>query len=204
LEPFNPYGRSFQWLANPQIQEELKLTDDQWDKIKQAREEISQKMRDVYGSKDINEKDPQKRKQAYRERIRDLSDKAEAKSRAILSEKQAERLKQIIRQWQLGSGSQGIVGVLLDKDVGATLHLTNEQREQLRQKQAEVHQEKTRKLQEFYRQLQAEARSRLFALLTADQRANLDVLLGPKFEFKPDAEGKGQGRAAVKEAQPKE
>ena len=42
--PFsNPYGRSFQWLANPQVQEELKLTDDQWDKIKQAQEEMSKK-----------------------------------------------------------------------------------------------------------------------------------------------------------------
>ena len=67
--PFsNPYGRSFQWLANPQVQEELKLTDDQWDKIKQAQEEMSKKMRDVYRSKDINERDPRKREQAYREK----------------------------------------------------------------------------------------------------------------------------------------
>ena len=82
--------------------------------------------------------------------------------------------------------------------------LTDEQRDQLRRKQAEVFQEKTEKVQAFYRQLQAETRENLFALLTADQRAKLEALLGPKFEFKPDAEGTERERAAVKEAKPKE
>ncbi len=202
--PFsNPYGRSFQWLANPQVQEELKLTDGQWDKIKQAQQDMSKKMRDVYRSTDAKEADPRKREQAYRERIQALSDEAEAKAQAILSKEQAERLQQIIRQMQIGWGSQGIVGVLLDKDVDAKLHLTDEQRERLRRKQAEVHQEKIRKLQEFYRGLQAEAREQLFALLTADQRKQLETLLGPKFELQPGAGSKDAGGAAVKQAKPK-
>jgi hypothetical protein len=104
---------------------------------------------------------------------------------------------------QIGWGSQGILGVLLDKDVGAKLHLTDEQRERLRRKQVEVHQEKIRKLQEFYRGLQAEAREQLFALLTADQREKLEVLLGPKFELQPGAGSKDAGGAAVKQTKPK-
>ena len=59
-------------------------------------------------------------------------------------------------------------------------------------------------MQAFYRQLHAETREKLFALLTADQRKKLEALLGPKFELKPDAEGKSAGGAAVKEAKPKE
>lgn len=203
--PFsNPYGRSFQWLANPQVQEELKLTDDQWDRIKQAQDEMSKKTRELYRSRDVNEKDPRKREQAYRERIQALSDEAEDKARAILSQEQAERLKQIIRQMQMGWGSQGIAGVLLDKDVGAKLRLTDTQREQLRRKQAEVHQENNRRVQAFHRQLRAETREKLFVLLTADQREKLEALLGPQFEFKTDAEGKTMRGAVAKEAAPKE
>jgi Spy/CpxP family protein refolding chaperone len=203
--PFsNPYGRSFQWLANPQVQEELKLTDDQWDKIKQAQEEMSRKMRELYRSKDISERDPRKREQAIREKTRALSDQAEDKARAILNKEQAERLQQIIRQMQMGWGSQGIAGVLLDSDVVAKLRLTKEQQGQLRQRQAEVFQENNRRVQAFYRQLREETREKLFALLTAEQRKNLDALLGPKFELKPGVEGKGAGGPAVQEAKPKE
>ena len=201
--PFsNPYGRSFQWLANPQVQEELKLTDDQWDKIKQAQEEMSKKMRDVYRSKDINERDPRKREQAIREKTRALSDQAEDKARAILSKEQAERLQQIIRQMQMGWGSQGIAGVLLDKEVGAKLRLTEEQQDQVRQRQAEVFQENNRRIQAFYRQLRAETREKLLALLTPEQRKNLDALLGPKFEFKPTAEAKEAGEEAKPKPKP--
>jgi Spy/CpxP family protein refolding chaperone len=202
--PFsNPYGRSFQWLANPQVQEELKLTDDQWDKIKQAQDEMSKKMRELYRSKDISEQDPRKREQAIREKTRALSDEAEDKARAILNKDQAERLQQIIRQMQMGWGSQGIAGVLLDSDVGTKLRLTEEQQDQLRRKQAEVFQENNRRIQAFYSQLRAETREKLLALLTPEQRKNLDALLGPKFELKPTAEAKEAGGPAGKEAKPK-
>jgi Spy/CpxP family protein refolding chaperone len=202
--PFsNPYGRSFQWLANPQVQEELRLTDDQWAKIKQAQEEMSKKMRDVYRSKDINERDPRKREKAIRERLQPLSDEAEDKARAILNKEQAERLQQIIRQMQMGWGSQGIAGVLLDKDVGAKLRLTEEQQDQLRNRQAEVFQENNRRIQAFYRQLRAETREKLLALLTPEQQKNLEALLGPKFEFKPTVEANETGGPAVEQAKPK-
>jgi len=203
--PFsNPYGRSFQWLANPQVQEELKLTDDQRDKIKQAQAEMSKKMRELYRSKDISERDPRKREQAIREKTRALSDEAEDKARAILNKDQAERLQQIIRQMQMGWGSQGIAGVLLDPDVGAKLRLTEEQQDQLRQRQADVFQENNRRVQAFYSQLRAETRDKLLALLTAEQRKNLEALLGPKFELKPAAEAKEAGGPAAKVTKPKQ
>ena len=201
--PFsNPYGRSFQWLNNPQIQEEIRLTDDQWDRIKQAQEEMSHKVQELYQSRELNKGDVQKRQQAYRERIQALSDEAENKSRAILSKEQTVRLKQIIRQMQMRWGSQGIAGVLLEKDVVTGLELTEEQRQELRRKQAEIQQESVRKTREFYRRLQDEAREKLFGVLTADQRQKLETLLGPKFEIKSGAEGERKPGAAEEEAKP--
>ena len=91
--PFrNPYGRSLEWLANPQVQEELNLTAKKRDQVEQARLEMRRKVRDLYRSKELNERDPRKRAQAYRERIQALSDEAEDKARAILSREQADRL----------------------------------------------------------------------------------------------------------------
>jgi len=202
--PFsNPYGRSFQWLANPQVQEELKLTDDQWDKIKQAQEEMSKKMRELYRSKDIGERDPRKREQAIREKTRALSDEAEDKARAILRKEQAERLKQIIWQTQMSRGSPEILDVLLDKELSADLGLSDEQRDHLRRKQAAVFEENRGKVREFYRQLYAKTRETLFAELTADQRKKLEARLGPNYEFKPEAGRKSVSGPAGKEAKPK-
>ena len=199
----NPYGRSFQYLASPQVQEELKLTDDQWDKIKQAQEEMRKKVRDVYSSMDSNERDPQKRAQKYRERFQALGDEAEAKARAILRKEQAERLKQIIWQTQMSWGSREILDVLLDKELSADLGLSDEQRDQLRRKQAVVFEQNREKVRAFYRQLYAETRETLFAELTADQRKKLEARLGPNYEFKPEAGRKSVSGAAGKEAKPK-
>jgi len=201
--PFsNPYGRSFQWLANPQVQEELKLTDEQRDKIKQAQDEMTQKVRDLYKSQDVNERDFRKRQQVYRERIQALSDEAECKAEAILTRSQATRLRQIIRQAQLSWRSDGILAVLLEKEVSAGIQLMDDQRKQLRQEQADLQRERAEKAQEFYRRLQEEARERLLGVLTADQRHKLESLLGPKFEFEPPAAG-DQLPGAPGDAKPK-
>jgi len=203
--PFsNPYGRSLEWLANPQVQEELKLTDDQWDRIKQAQEEMRKKVRDVYSSLGSNERDPQKRAQKYRERFQALGDEAEAKARAILRKEQAERLKQIIWQTQMSRGSPEILDVLLDKELSADLGLSDEQRDHLRRKQAAVFEQNREKLRAFYRQLYAETRETLLAELTADQRKKLEARLGPNYEFKPDAVRTSASGPAGKEAKPKQ
>lgn len=188
--PFsNPYGRSFQWLANPQVQEEIKLTEEQWGRIKQAQDEMDRKVRDLYKSPDLKSHDFRSRQQEVHQRAQALSEEAERKAEAILTARQAARLKQIIRQSQLHWRSAGILAVLLENEVAAELQLTDEQRQQLRQKQAELQRERVRKVQEFYRQLQQEARKQLFALLTADQRHKLEKLLGPEFELQPSAAG---------------
>jgi len=203
--PFsNPYGRSLEWLANPQVQEELRLTEDQWARIKQEQEEMRKRVGELYRSQELNERDPRKRGQLYRERIQALSDEAESKARAILTPAQVERLQQMIRQAQMDWGSLGIVGVLLDKDVGGKLGLTEEQRDRLRRKQAEVFAENNRKLDEFRRQLRADTREKMFALLTSDQRKTLEGLLGPKFELQPPAKPAPAGEADAGPSKPKE
>jgi hypothetical protein len=203
--PFsNPYGRSLEWLANPQVRAELKLTDEQLDQVEQARLEMRRKVRDLYRSKELNERDPRKRAQAYRERTQALSDEAEDKARAILSREQTDRLQQVIWQAQMELGSLGILGTLLDKDVSAKLSLSDEQRDQLRRKQPEVSEENNRKREAFRRQMLAETREKMFALLTVDQRKKLEVMLGQKFQLNPAAKDNAEGEASAKQANPKE
>lgn len=203
--PFsNPYGRSFQTLAIPQVQQELKLTDEQWDQIKHAQEDLRKKMRDVYRSQDVNERDPQKRQQAYRQRMHVLSDEAEDKARAILTKDQAQRLQQIIWQLQMGVGSPGIAGVLLDEDVGAKLGLTEPQRDQIRRRQADVFRENAEKMRAFHRQLLTQTREKLFAPLSDQQRKQLAALLGPEFELQSGPNRGLPGREAAGPAKPKE
>ena len=202
--PFsNPYGRSLEWLANPQVQEELQLTNDQWDKIKQAQDEMRSKVGALYRSQELNEKDPRKRGQLYRERIQALSDEAENKARAILNREQTQRLQQIIRQTQMDWGSLGIIGVLLDKDVGEKLGLTEQQRDDLRRTQAQVFEENNRKLDEFRRQLRADTREKMFSLLTDEQRKTLEGLLGPRFELKSPVKSLPAGQATADQPKPK-
>ena len=201
--PFsNPYGRSLEWLANPQVQEELQLTNDQWDKIKQAQDEMRKKVRELYRSGEFDPRDPQKRQQAD-QKLKALSDEAESKARAILTPAQAERLQQMIRQTQMDWGSLGIIGVLLDKDVGEKLGLTEQQRDDLRRTQAQVFEENNRKLDEFRRQLRADTREKMFSLLTDEQRKTLEGLLGPRFELKSPVKSLPAGQATADQPKPK-
>lgn len=202
--PFsNPYGRSLEWLANPQVQEELHLTADQGDKVKQTQDEMRKKVGALYHSEELNEKDARKRGQLYRERIQVLSDEAESKARAILTPAQADRLQQMIRQTQMDWGSLGIIGVLLDRDVGEKLGLSEQQRDELRRKQALVFEENNRKLDEFRRQLRAATREKMFSLLTDQQRKTLEGLLGPRFELKSPVKNLPAGPATAERPKPK-
>lgn len=185
----NPYGRSLQWLAHPQVQDELELTGEQRDALRGAQDEMTRKVRELYRSPEVNQKDFRQRQQAYREKLEALSDEAERRAEAILTGPQAVRLKQIIRQTQLGWRSDGILAVLLDQEISTALRLTDHQREALREEQGKIQRERARKVQEFYRQLQTAARERMFAVLTADQRRQLDKLLGPAFELQPPVGG---------------
>ena len=73
--------------------------------------------------------------------------------------------------------------------MAAELKITDDQKEALRKKAEEVQAELNKKLTK----LRDEARAEVLSVLTAQQRAQLDKMMGPKFEFSPPNFGGGQG-----------
>jgi Spy/CpxP family protein refolding chaperone len=99
---------------------------------------------------------------------------------------QLERLKQIdlqVRMQQRGEGG------ISSRTVAEALELTDEQREKLEQRAEEVRQE----LQEKVRQAQVEAREKLLDVLTPQQKAKLEELMGDAFQLQDDERFGGRG-----------
>ena len=70
------------------------------------------------------------------------------------------------------------------------LNLTDEQKEKLEKRAAEVQQE----LQTQIKKLQADARTKMLDVLTADQRAQLEKLMGQQFDMPDQNSGGFRGR----------
>jgi len=183
-------GGGLMILGSPDVQKDLKLTDAQKEKLNKAREEGQTKMREVFG---MFKEDPDKGKAAGKE----LAEWGEKQVKQILDADQQKRLKQI--QWQ-----QEGADAFNDKDVGAALKLTDEQKEKIKGINEEANEDRRNIFQES-RGNQEEIRTKMAALrketmeraekvLTADQQKSFTALLGPKFEGKIEMPGMGQGK----------
>ncbi len=104
----------------------------------------------------------------------------------VLLPHQLERLKQIDLQSKV---QQRGASALTSGDVAKALNLTDEQRDKLEKRAAEVQEE----LQTKIRQLQADARKKMLDVLTPDQQAQLDKMMGQQFDL-PDQNYRGRGR----------
>jgi hypothetical protein len=158
-----------QAAASPDVQAELRLTDDQFDVMAQIRADVAYAGR----AGDAAEK-------------RKGVEKAAKTIRRVLSAKQLERLGQIHLQ-TLG------VHALLQPDVIASLKISDDQQKRLRAIDAE-HSEKRRALQEDKslskeerlakgRQLTKETMAAVSAVLAQGQREEFEKMCGPAFDF---------------------
>src|SRR5262249_42749575 len=103
----------------------------------------------------------------------------------VLLPHQMERLKQIDLQTKMKyRGAQALTG----GDLAKALNLTDEQREKLEKRQAEVQEE----LQAKIRELQVEARQKVIDVLTPEQQSQLKKLMGDTFDL-PDQGFGGPG-----------
>jgi Spy/CpxP family protein refolding chaperone len=87
-----------------------------------------------------------------------------------------ERLKQIDLQSKVQSRG---ASALTSGDVAKALNLTDEQREKLEKRAADVQEE----LQMKIKQLQADARKKMLDVLTPDQQAQLEKMMGQQFDL---------------------
>jgi Spy/CpxP family protein refolding chaperone len=210
-------GGSAMLLMNEGVQKELKISDDQKDKLKDITDKQREKMREQFAAiRDGGEVD----REQMQATMKELAESGERAIKQVLNADQQKRLKQIV--WQ-----QAGAMVFLDKEYAAELKITADQTEQLK-KIGEEFQEDMRALaqtardnREEFRQkaeaLRGEVKERALEVLTPEQRKMHKELLGPPFELKFDPnqmrerggfrkggdDKGGDGKGGQKKARPK-
>jgi hypothetical protein len=179
--PFGGGGGLMGLAMREEVQQELQLVDEQKEKVRTIVEDMGEKaraeMRDMFSNmRDLSDEERRERFAEVRSKFEALNADVEKELGKVLLPHQLDRLKQINLQTQM---RQRGATALTSGELAKTLNLTDEQREKLEQRAAEVQQE----LQEKYRELQADARKKVLEVLTEDQRAQLEKLMGDQFDM---------------------
>lgn len=173
-------------LRSEEVRTELELQDDQVEKLQSIEEEMRDKIREEMGGRFRGGERPDF--EAMRATFDEMRKEVETKIGEVLTTQQMDRLRQIETQQQIQQGGARSLmgGPLADK-----LGLTDDQKEQLREKAREVE----AKLQEKMAAARAEAREEMLTVLTAEQRATLDEMTGTPFTLpEPPQFGRGGDR----------
>lgn len=176
-------------LQADEVQQELDLMDDQRAQLQAIADEVRSQVRDemqgaFQGMRDLSPDERQQRFSEIRAKVDTIVSKSEGRVQGVLMPHQFDRLKQIDLQSRIQRGG---AAALTGGELAQTLGLTDAQQEQLRERSEQVQQE----LQEKVRQLRVEARGKLMEVLTPDQRAKLESMLGEEFSM-PDQPGGGR------------
>lgn len=197
-------------LRNEKIQQELKLTDAQKEKITAASTESREKMRELFSG--LRDKSREERREAFekmREESETLRKKSEEQILSALTENQKERLQGIQLQMQG-------VRALSDPEVAKKLDIDELQQEEIKLALEEARSKSQSQMRELFagvrdgsvkreemqkkmEELRAESEKAALEVLTAEQRKKLDSMKGEKIELSPrdlfgGRGGFGQGR----------
>lgn len=169
-------------LFTPDVKKELKISDEQTGKLKEALEKVAAKYKDDFAK--WAKKQPSMEEQ--QKVMKGLHTDSFEAIRGVLDAKQLKRFRQI--EWQL-SGS----GALLDPEMQKELKLTDEQKKKLDSIIADMN----KKFQEMFKNQETsrekyeavgkETEGKLNGVLTEEQQKNYKELKGPKFEFSAPA-----------------
>jgi Spy/CpxP family protein refolding chaperone len=176
-------------LYRDDVRQDLQLVGEQQEKVDaltdEIRTELQEEMREMFrGMQDLSDDERQQQFEKIGERMAEVNADAEKRLKKVLLPHQFDRLKQIDVQMRVQQGT----AALTSGELAETLDLTNAQRERLEERAAEVE----RELQEKISQLRIEARNKLLDVLTAQQRAKLETLMGD--DFVATDSGPGFGR----------
>jgi Spy/CpxP family protein refolding chaperone len=192
-------------LMNPQVQKELKLTDEQTEKIREIQQAAFQGGRGGQGGggganfQNMTDEERQK----FFEDMRKRMEENQKKMSAVLTADQSTRFKQV----QLWVG--GVVGLVNNADAAKELKITDDQKEALtlindeaNKKRGELFQggggfnaseEERTKTREKLTALQKETETEATAVLTDEQKAQFAKMRGEKFELDMSQMGPGRG-----------
>ena len=173
-------------VGNKSVQDELKITEEQKEKWREAQKTIREKVGN------IREMEPEERQAAMKE-MNEATDKA---VKEILTADQAKRLTEI--RWQQAPGAG-----FASPDFQEGLKITDDQKEKLKgimeemgKDMREIFQESRenpREAREKIEALQKETKEKAMGVLTADQKASYEKLVGKPFELKQEMRRPGDG-----------
>ena len=160
-------------LRSPQVQQELRLTDDQKAKMQEAGQQMMGDFADLQNA------DPAERAKKMEEVQKSISDKLNA----ILTPEQTKRLKEISLQVQ-GAAA------LLDPEVSQQLGITEDQKQQLQDLQekmkgqfGELRNAAPEQRQAKFQQLRRDAEADAMNILTPPQRDKFEQMKGAKVDI---------------------
>ena len=158
-------------LGAKEVQDALKLTDEQKEKITKINDEAREAMRDAFQA------------EGGREKIAEITKATSDKINEVLDDGQEKRLMGILIQ-------VSPVAALMDPAVAKELNITDDQKTKMREAAAGFREkfgelrdlsreERTKKMEE----IQAEISKKVMAELTSDQQAQLEKMKGEKVEI---------------------
>jgi Spy/CpxP family protein refolding chaperone len=189
---FGGGGGTLQLVQSEEVQQEIELTDDQGAKLREigdtVRDQVRSEMSGMFeGMRDLSDEERQARFGEIREKMEAITKDAEAQMQTVLLPHQFDRLKQIDVQSRLQRGG---AGALTGGELAETLGLTDAQREQIEEKAEEVQKDLEAKIS----QLRVDARNQLLEVLTPEQKAKLQSMMGSDFAVPEQQFGPPGGR----------
>ncbi|HEX3600879.1 MAG TPA: hypothetical protein VHU84_12095 [Lacipirellulaceae bacterium] len=190
--PFGGGGGLLGLATREDVQQELQLVDEQKDKVRTIADDMRTKVREEMGGmftqmRDLSDKDRRAKFDEIRKKFESINSDMEKKLDGVLLPHQMERLKQIDLQNKI---RQRGANALTSGDVADALNLSDDQRDKLEKRAAEVQEE----LQTKIRELQADARKKMIDVLTPEQQAQLQKLMGDNFDLKDQGPGGFRGQ----------
>jgi Spy/CpxP family protein refolding chaperone len=187
--PFGGRGGGFggpgMLLQNTGVQKELKLTDDQIQKIKDVTQKIQDKHKDDFAA--LAKVDQQERREKFQELFKTIGEETEKSLADILKPEQSKRLKQIGLQQR---GSQAFN----DEEVQKTLKMTDDQKDKIKT----LNEDAGKEMREIFQNAQGnfreagekaaalrkETMEKVMALLTDEQKKAWKDMTGEPFEVR--------------------
>lgn len=174
-------------LRSEQVRAELEIVDDQLEDIQSIEREIRDEMRSMFqGMRDMSPEERRERMESMRGEMEEIRASINEQVKDVLLPHQFERLEQIQVQQQVARQGMGgaLSGALAEK-----LGITEEQQEQMAAKARELQAE----IQEKTAQLRQEAQDELLGMLTSEQRAKIEEMMGTKFDLPQGRNFGGRG-----------
>jgi Spy/CpxP family protein refolding chaperone len=190
--PFGGGGGLLGLAARDDVQQELQLVDEQKEKVRALTDDMRTKVREEMGSmfqglQGASDEDRRARFDEIRTKFETINKDMEKKLDGVLLPHQLERLKQIDLQNKMRQrGASALTG----GDIAEALNLSDEQRDKLEKRAAEVQEELQTKIKE----LQADARKKMIDVLTPEQQVQLQKMMGDNFDMQDQGFGGFRGR----------